>query len=545
MRWFILLTVLLWSSSALKIPLPSWFGSHSAPLEEQAEHDPAAESHPEQETDPLNQSQHPLVPSLRNLPTMPHPHPITSRGTPRVDMSIKRKQSTEPRYVCKSKHAGDLLARAIERIGGSLFLNQERLDHFNAANKFNEVFASKYLPKNWESFVASRGLEMYDRCAVVGNSGHLTLSRFGRAIDSFDAVIRTNQAPTQNYTHLVGEKTTFRLINRAMARRYLEAMESRYRRLKSAKSSIDEALEKIAAKEAQQAKRWERSNRAGKKNRLPPVPSQRRIRLSGTLSKLAESLALKRLGVTEEMLWMLRNEKDVIERLQSIMSGVGDDNMKVNRERFPLERNVSVVLVTEVTSTREEMESFIRAARQLRPDVKAVIQSGKARKVIEEMLFVWSKRLKACYGIDTANAGGSRATTGILATIVMLKQCQSVTLYGFGPPAKGPNSAPFHFYDGYLHRTYESASKSVHNFSAEYRFLMKLREEKLLQMCNELDDNTCGMADASGKGGGALQGADGDGSSQREPAAGEEEEGEQEAAGADEELSATKGSGEA
>ena len=99
------------------------------------------------------------------------------------------------------------------------------------------------------------------------------------------------------------------------------------------------------------------------------------------------------------------------------------------------------------------------------------------------MLSLWTKRLMACWGIDTSGvrsqespflsplrlkwlrerpsghaalsatwlfasqAGGLRATTGILATTVMLRQCKSVTLYGFGPPQKGPEAAPFHFYD--------------------------------------------------------------------------------------------------
>ncbi len=47
-----------------------------------------------------------------------------------------------------------------------------------------------------------------------------------------------------------------------------------------------------------------------------------------------------------------------------------------------METNVTVVLVAEATSLRAEMESFIRLTRQLRPDVKVVVLSGKARKVL-------------------------------------------------------------------------------------------------------------------------------------------------------------------
>lgn len=217
-----------------------------------------------------------------------------------------------------------------------------------------------------------------------------------------------------------------------------------------------------------------------------------------------------------------------MDRIRSIMAGVGDNDVKVgessppppphplgvligawptqvNREMFPMETNVTVVLVTEATSTPEEMESFIRSTRQLRPDVKFVIQSGKARKVRQDEApasglpihpgrrvggcCLWSPLSFAGAGgrgdaqrVDQApasllggrhvqretrraaapqfprlpqltcgssalQAGGSRATTGILATMVMLKQCKSVTLYGFGEPVKGQAFAPFHFYD--------------------------------------------------------------------------------------------------
>ncbi|VFQ73816.1 unnamed protein product [Cuscuta campestris] len=58
----------------------------------------------------------------------------------------------------------------------------------------------------------------YDRCAVIGNSGDLLKTKFGKEIDSYDAVFRENGAPIQNYTEYVGSKSTFRLLNRGSAK---------------------------------------------------------------------------------------------------------------------------------------------------------------------------------------------------------------------------------------------------------------------------------------------------------------------------------------
>ncbi|GAA6071706.1 CMP-N-acetylneuraminate-beta-galactosamide-alpha-2,3-sialyltransferase 1-like, partial [Tachysurus ichikawai] len=49
-------------------------------------------------------------------------------------------------------------------------------------------------------------------CSVVGNSGNLLSSHYGKAIDSSDFVIRINQAPTHGFEHDVGYRTTHHVM---------------------------------------------------------------------------------------------------------------------------------------------------------------------------------------------------------------------------------------------------------------------------------------------------------------------------------------------
>ena len=90
----------------------------------------------------------------------------------------------------------------------------------------------------------------WGKCAVVGNSGLLRFSEYGKAIDSHDVVVRINQAPIRGYSRRVGLKVTHRVFNRLWTRAYYL---SPYKLKRTNKEKEDE-LKKLKSKDPSRAR---------------------------------------------------------------------------------------------------------------------------------------------------------------------------------------------------------------------------------------------------------------------------------------------------
>eukprot|EP00191_Tetraselmis_sp_GSL018_P001984 CAMPEP_0177615764 /NCGR_PEP_ID=MMETSP0419_2-20121207/23690_1 /TAXON_ID=582737 /ORGANISM="Tetraselmis sp., Strain GSL018" /LENGTH=518 /DNA_ID=CAMNT_0019113565 /DNA_START=1051 /DNA_END=2607 /DNA_ORIENTATION=- len=340
------------------------------------------------------------------------------------------------------RHIKDLWKVYKKKVDRDVFVTRDMMPKLSLKERYSNS-SIHILPETAEAAMQPFN---FDRCAVVGNSGHLKLTRYGTAIDLFDVVLRTNQAPTKGYAKHVGTKTTIRLINRSIANTYVRAIASHIRKLRSS------AKAKAGDSGPHTLQKFDANGTDGRPRR----------RLAQTDGERGEATRMD------------------LEPQQDVMN-------------YPIETNVTMVLLTEARGRTSETRNFHRAMHNFRPDVNILALSGKSRRASEELLLGWVARQKVCTGRDTGKRNENRGTTGLLAVATMLHLCKDVVLFGFGRPKNGTKVANYHYYSGLRSRSWSSKSSSVHNFAGEASVIRNLRNEHLLQMCTEDSPRTCGL----------------------------------------------------
>lgn len=141
------------------------------------------------------------------------------RGKVSSGMLSPRLQRAMKDYVSANKH--HVAYKGHRRQAQS---TKELLCQIKAQAKLETVDGSEepFESLGWKRLVPSLPLEqLYQRkgqshfktCAVVTSAGAILRSGLGREIDTHDAVLRFNAAPTDGYERDVGNKTTIRIIN--------------------------------------------------------------------------------------------------------------------------------------------------------------------------------------------------------------------------------------------------------------------------------------------------------------------------------------------
>ncbi|XP_054483334.1 beta-galactoside alpha-2,6-sialyltransferase 2-like [Anoplopoma fimbria] len=128
--------------------------------------------------------------------------------SPRLQKVLKVQLSSNRHQVVRRR------PRGVRRSGLQLYCELKRRTRIRTVDGTEEPFSGL----GWDRLVPSLPLQdvrtsRYQSCAVVMSAGGVLDSSLGREIDSHDAVLRFNAAPTRGFERDVGNKTTIRIIN--------------------------------------------------------------------------------------------------------------------------------------------------------------------------------------------------------------------------------------------------------------------------------------------------------------------------------------------
>lgn len=132
--------------------------------------------------------------------------------SPRLQRAMKDYMSANKHHVSYNGH------RKGSQSAKELLCQMKAQAKLKTVDGFEEPFSSL----GWADFVPSSPLEQlkgqpdrsgFQSCAVVTSAGAILRSGLGKEIDTHDAVLRFNAAPTEGYEQDVGNKTTIRIIN--------------------------------------------------------------------------------------------------------------------------------------------------------------------------------------------------------------------------------------------------------------------------------------------------------------------------------------------
>ena len=285
----------------------------------------------------------------------------------------------------------------------------------NYANFFRRktppAFTAQHIPEDMHEVFHKY---KFRSCAIVGNSGDLLRSQFGKSIDSHDVVIRLNQAPIQGYEKHVGHKSTFRLLNALWSHRYCTARDA----------------SKLVMQYGPELPNWVTEHGMGDFNR--PIDG----------------------------------DKLPLEKGCALLSSRADEKQYEQLASFWTRRNND-------RSHGKKKDASGNGGRD--KDVRVFLLSSRLVSLTRAMLVRY--RAKLCKAGFGPFEGGNDPTSGLLAVVASLNWCRAITAYGFGESFGSTNtllgmSSPYHYYKFYGMR--DKGNVGAHAFEAESMLMQEL-----------------------------------------------------------------------
>ncbi|MCI4378342.1 hypothetical protein PGIGA_G00214670 [Pangasianodon gigas] len=136
-------------------------------------------------------------------------------GSASLDMLSPRLQKAVKDYMSTNKHGVSYKGQRRAWMSRTRLLCEMKR---KAKVKTLEGEEQPFSSLGWQKIIPALPLERlygkgFGSCAVVTSAGAILHSGLGKEIDSHDAVLRFNSAPTKGYERDVGNKTTIRIIN--------------------------------------------------------------------------------------------------------------------------------------------------------------------------------------------------------------------------------------------------------------------------------------------------------------------------------------------
>mmetsp|Transcript_22042 Transcript_22042/g.61174 ORF Transcript_22042/g.61174 Transcript_22042/m.61174 type:complete len:654 (+) Transcript_22042:72-2033(+) len=161
---------------------------------------------------------------------------------------------------------------------------------------------------------------------------------------------------------------------------------------------------------------------------------------------------------------------------------------RMKKMSLPLEQNTWLLLSRTDGHLFDKLAASMQASR---PDVRVLMLTSRVVTMARRALLAY--RIRLCKSGRGPYKGGAVPTSGLVAIMLFIQLCQSVTVYGFGRELAADSTVwlkpkvPYHYFVGHQAR---QEGVPVHSWPAEEKFVAALHKAGFIQQCSPILGST-------------------------------------------------------